>query len=115
MLHRNVPELDPLIPRLIQAKQKPLEFLQPPTNTILAFVPFSTHMSNEFVDNRSRSLDNESELVVASSSVVPVEPISKYLENDLTDIEPYLIPDKVSIKHCTLFAIYLTILPNRFC
>ncbi|KAI8142892.1 S-adenosyl-L-methionine-dependent methyltransferase [Fennellomyces sp. T-0311] len=86
------------------AKQKPLSFAQPPTGTILGFIPESTRMSTEFVDNRTRVLDSEAALVEASA--VDIASVSAYMEPD-SEIEfnTYAIPDKTLLKHGHVFDI----------
>ncbi|KAI7854319.1 S-adenosyl-L-methionine-dependent methyltransferase [Circinella umbellata] len=83
------------------AKQKPLSFIQPPTNTILAFIPESKIMSTEFVDNRTQSLDNEDSLV---HSNVNIGSVSEYLESNV-DFVSYAISDKTLLKHGHVFDI----------
>ncbi|KAI9495155.1 cytosine(38)-C(5)-methyltransferase-like protein [Zychaea mexicana] len=86
------------------AKQKPLSFVQPPTNTILGFIPKSTHMSTEFIDNRTRTLDNEDALVALSA--VQIGSVSRYLEPEATvNFDSHAIPDKTLLKHGHVFDI----------
>ncbi|OAD72996.1 hypothetical protein PHYBLDRAFT_146309 [Phycomyces blakesleeanus NRRL 1555(-)] len=84
------------------AKLKPLTFALNPTNSILGYVPFSAHMSSEFVDSRTRVISNEEQLIERTS--VEIEPLSNYLD-PLADITPYIVPDKVLAKHSHVFDI----------
>jgi tRNA (cytosine38-C5)-methyltransferase len=79
------------------AKLKPLSFAEPPTNTIIGYIPHSS-ISKEFVD--TRLIKDEEELV--NESAKPIDPVSKYLEH-LDHYDTYLVPDKVLAKHSQVF------------
>ncbi|KAI9248551.1 S-adenosyl-L-methionine-dependent methyltransferase [Phascolomyces articulosus] len=85
------------------AKQKPLSFVQPSTETILGFIPESIHMSTEFVDNRTRTLDSEAALM-NSTSAVQVGSVSDYLESNV-DFALHSISDKTLLKYGHVFDI----------
>ncbi|KAF7725323.1 tRNA (cytosine-5-)-methyltransferase [Apophysomyces ossiformis] len=82
------------------AKLKPLVFAQDPSGTIINYIPLSSRMGREFVDDRKTATSSELELV--NESGAPVETISNYLESVIeTDI--YAVPDKASLE-CTSLA-----------
>ncbi|KAL1930686.1 hypothetical protein VTP01DRAFT_10848 [Rhizomucor pusillus] len=88
------------------AKSNTLTFAHPPTGTILGFVPFSRYMSTEFVDNRATDLKDEGNLLHASNTADPIQPIIDFLEPNLGEEEnKYMIPEKTLLNHGHAFDI----------
>ncbi|KAI7861742.1 S-adenosyl-L-methionine-dependent methyltransferase [Spinellus fusiger] len=88
------------------AKLKPLTFASEVTKIILGHIPFSHHMSFDFIDQRKGGITNEQQLL--DGMTVAIEPLSTYLESSV-DTNVYNVPDKVLLKHGHVFDI---VLPN---
>lgn len=66
-------------------------------------------MSNEFIDNRDRSLTNEDQLINASTSAVNVAQVSEYLDPTEQNLDAYLVSDKVWASQCDCILVELNV------
>lgn len=63
-------------------------------------------MSTEFVDNRATDLKDEGNLLHASNTADPIQPIIDFLEPNLGEEEnKYMIPEKTLLNHGHAFDI----------